>query len=88
LILPAITAHVTEAEPEWWTDADAAEWDCLALELALGSVEHHEHCPECARHFPCARLARGFELADEWLAGRRAQSRAAHLRAQLEAVAA
>lgn len=84
--LRAITTHVTQPLPVWWTDADRAEWACLAHVLVQGAISHHERCSVCATGFRvCDGMRRAWQVADEWLAWRRLLSEALFLRAQLDA---
>ena len=53
-----------------WSALAQAEWSCLTHELAMGCVEHHEHCGQCAKRFPCADIERGFAVAEDWLRAR------------------
>jgi hypothetical protein len=75
-----------DPRPGGWTDADQAEWAVLAHELAQGSIQHHERCSVCASvgGYPCPGMRKAWEIAEEWLTGRRLLSRAQHLRAELD----
>lgn len=43
--------------PPWWTEADAAELDCLVRELVDGIFEHRQRCASCARVLAASRAA-------------------------------
>lgn len=69
-----------------WTEADAAELDALVDALVAAAARHRrEGCAGCLPGRSCSRIVAGVHVVLEWRESRIRQSRAAWLRAELDA---
>lgn len=75
-----------------WTEADAAELDCLLDELVSGYFDHRDQCARCIRWrgretgaTPCQHVRTAIDVVLEWRRRRELRTRAEELRYHREA---
>lgn len=71
-----------QVAPVWWTDADQAELDLIALDLFELTYQHHMNCDGCHRDVGgyCQALRDIWDVVDEWKRRRALMSKATYYR--------